>query len=94
MVKDDVLISRDYTYEPEDCQPHYFVRGVQYEYSGNPSITFDARDCEKLAANIGKQFNTNYVNAAPRGCYYKEQQLYHAPDFTFQTSGSQTWSII
>jgi len=83
----DVLISRDYTYEPEDCQPHYFVRGVQYEYSGNPSITFDARDCEKLAANIGKQFNTNYVNAAPRGCYYKEQQLYHAPDFTFQTSG-------
>tara|TARA_B100001057_G_scaffold490388_1_gene578537 strand:- start:12165 stop:14699 length:2535 start_codon:yes stop_codon:yes gene_type:complete len=83
----DVLISRDYTYEAEDCQPHYFVRGVQYEYSGNPSIRFDARDCEKLAANIGKQFNTNYANAAPRGCYYNEQELYHAPDFTFQTSG-------
>lgn len=83
----DVLISRDYTYEPEDCQPHYFVRGVQYQYSGKPTYLFDERDCEKLAVNIGKQFSTNYVNAAPRGCYYKEQRLFHSPSHTFQTSG-------
>lgn len=83
----ETLIARDFTYENEDCQPHYFVVGVQYEYSGKPSNMFDARDCEKIAPNIGKEFKSGFSNSAPKGCYYNEHYLYHAPDYTLQTSG-------
>ena len=83
----ETLITRDFTYENEDCQPHYFVVGVQYEYSGKPSNMFDARDCEKLAPNIGKEFKSGFSNSAPKGCYYNEHYMYHAPDYTLQTSG-------
>ena len=83
----ETLIARDFTYENEDCQPHYFVVGVQYEYSGKPGNMFDARDCEKLAPNIGKEFKSGFSNSAPKGCYYNEHYLYHAPDYTLQTSG-------
>ena len=83
----ETLITRDFTYEDEDCQPHYFVTGVQYDYSGKPSNMFDARDCEKLAPNIGKEFKSGFSNSAPKGCYYNEHYMYHAPDYTLQTSG-------
>tara|TARA_B110000008_G_scaffold187626_1_gene186391 strand:+ start:4678 stop:9078 length:4401 start_codon:yes stop_codon:yes gene_type:complete len=84
------LILRDYTYEREDCQPHYFVAGLRYKYSEAPQYILSEEECISVAPKIGKRFVNTSANDAPKGCHYNGHNVSYGSKYTFQTSDFPT----
>ena len=84
------LISRDYTYETEDCQAQYFVDGINYQYSGTPLYKLSKQECQHNAPIIGKVFNSSFApQNAPYGCVYHGENAYFGERYMIQTTGNQ-----
>ena len=81
------LISRDYTYEREDCQQKYFLAGLRYKYSEAPQYMLSEEECISVAPKIGKRFVNTSANDAPIGCHYNGHNVSYGSKYTLQTSG-------